>query len=532
MFALFSFGNSYVHAQTQSLSVTPPLIQLSLERGGVWQSSVKVVNPNPYELTVYAEVVDFEAAGELGQGRFIPIIESDPEAPSSLARWITLNRGPYLIPREQTVDVPFLVEVPEDAPPGGHFAAILVSTSEPSSGGGPFALKTSQAVTALFFVRIEGDVIEQGIIREFRSLERFYDVPTVDLTLRFENKGNVHLQPKGSIVIKNMWGSERGIIPVNQRTHFGNVLPKSIRDFKFSWSGDPAFTEIGRYTASVILAFGENGSQSVVGETTFWVLPFKATFITLGVILVIGSLIVLMIRLYVRHMLRLAGVDVSREQEAQFSSQAHLRPRRRSAYRTVTAPLSIGARDFRTRLSGVRAGFEVITALFGFISQYRVFFASVLLLIGAFIALVLYVGSATIPARPYEVTITDTDSKQVLDAEEVLYTQDRDLPPLSEQEQDFNLVLLNGSGVVGASTPFALLFEERGYVVSALDTEPTVVTQTTVRAPAELISTAEELVRVLRAGGGDGFDVEIVEETDESAPITITVTIGANALNL
>lgn len=60
-------------------------------------------------------------------------------------------------------------------------------------------------------MRVEGDVQEDGGIREFRAIDSFLDTPDVTFSLRFENKGNVHLQPRGNIVITNMWGQREGL---------------------------------------------------------------------------------------------------------------------------------------------------------------------------------------------------------------------------------------------------------------------------------------------------------------------------------
>jgi hypothetical protein len=55
-----------------SLSVTPTLFQMSAVAGQSWSSGVKVINNNPHELTVYAQVVNFAPQGESGEGKLIP----------------------------------------------------------------------------------------------------------------------------------------------------------------------------------------------------------------------------------------------------------------------------------------------------------------------------------------------------------------------------------------------------------------------------------------------------------------------------
>lgn len=412
-----------VHAQTaQMLTVTPPLYQISVNPGQLWQSTLKVVNSNEYPLTVYAEVVNFEAQGEAGQGKFIPIV-GDTSERATLAEWIEIGAGPYVIPPEQTIDLSFFVEVPTDAPPGGHFAAILVSTEPPQIDDDMIALKTSQAITSLFFMRVEGDVVEKGDVREFTVLDRSLELPEAQFSLRFENKGNVLLQPRGAIIITNMWGKERGVIPINSQTHFGNVLPKSIRNFNFTWKGEKSLTEIGRYRAEVSLAYGESGSQSAHAITYFWIIPIRATLFTLLAIGLFVAAVTWMVRRYIHNMLILAGVDVDAERARAREERDERKNAARTVRRNAILPLEVGAKEFQQRLIGRSALFEVPGAILQFIWQYKVFFGSVLFLIASFIAIVLYVSDAAEGTKDYEVTITEGGTPRTLTDDEVRSVQ-------------------------------------------------------------------------------------------------------------
>ena len=86
--------------QSMSVTVTPPLFQLTIGPGESWASTVKIVNDNPYDATYYATVMDFASEGEEGHGRFVPLVEEtgDPvRANFSLASWISIKPGPYEI---------------------------------------------------------------------------------------------------------------------------------------------------------------------------------------------------------------------------------------------------------------------------------------------------------------------------------------------------------------------------------------------------------------------------------------------------
>ncbi len=408
--SIFLLFPSNSHAQqSQILSVTPPLFQLSALPGDIWQSSIKVVNGNSYPLTVFAEVVNFSPTGETGQGKFIPILSDaeTSEEKATLAEWIEIAKGPYVIPPEQTKDVTFFVEIPENAAPGGHYSAILISTQPPETQDDPMAVQAMQSVTSLFFVRVEGDVHEEGVIREFSISDALLERPEAEFSLRFENKGNVHLQPKGDILITNMWGTVRGSVPVNYQTHFGNVLPESIRNFNFSWKSDFSIADVGRYKAIVTLAYGEDGVKNVSAATYFWVIPIKATLMVLTVLGIFISLIVWMVRAYVRRMLTLAGVSTTSESIPSEKSLRHVSKKESlpTSYRSVSAPLKHGVLDLRARLKAVDESVDTIIILWNFVCLYKKFFISLVLIICIFVTSVLYIGKATEKHDRYEVII-------------------------------------------------------------------------------------------------------------------------------
>ena len=153
-------------------------------------------------------------------------------------------------------------------------------------------------------VEVRGDVREQGMIREFSTEKSVYQELSAKFALRFENKGNVHLQPQGDIVIFNMWGRERGKIPINQETQFGNVLPGQTRKFAFEWKGEENLFESGRYLARATLSYGRAERQNITRETAFWVIPVKPLLIFFGGVAALLAFIVALARLYIRRILR------------------------------------------------------------------------------------------------------------------------------------------------------------------------------------------------------------------------------------
>ncbi len=448
------------HAQNAtSLSVTPPLFQLSAEPGQIWQSSIKVINTNDFPLTVYAQPVNFEAQGENGRGRFLPILEQETDG-QTLAEWISVSEAPIIIDPESSKEVPFVVNLPDEVPPGGHFAAIFIGTRPPEETES-MAVRTSQVVSSLFFLTVSGDVIERGSIREFSVENSFTEVPTGRFVLRFQNEGNVHVRPRGNITIYNMWGKERGVIPINQQGNFGNVLPSSVRKFEFSWAGEPTLADIGRYTAEVVLGYGSNNEWRTLTRTVhFWVIPVKLALVAFGIILSLILLVRWAIKSYIRHMLRMAGIDPEERQQER----------------------AAGAVVMTKKLKNKTANARVIsdstpTSSFGgllvFVNRYLYFFIGIPSGIALLAIMFWYLSGALAPERGFEATVTQGDSAIEVNSETLrrdeLPTEHTDIPDLTAQPYAINII--NVSGESGKGAEVSLVLEEAGYRIDDIDIE-------------------------------------------------------------
>jgi hypothetical protein len=469
-FIVAVFAPFFTHAQNESLtlSVTPTLFNMTANPGQEWVSTVKVINSNPYELSVYADVVNFEAQGESGKGKFIPVFDGETTN-QALAEWVTLERKEVVIAPEQTIEIPFRIRVPEDAAPGGHFGAILIGTKSLDTGSGQTVVETSQIVTSLVFLRVTGDIVEDGAIREFRSTKYLSERPKMDFELRFQNNGNVHILPQGDIRIFNMWGEERGVIPVNKQTLFGYVLPGDIRKYTFSWSGEWSIADIGRYTAVATLAYGEDGRQFADSETVFWILPWKIAAVVIMTIIAFVMLVTWAIKLYIRKMLMLAGVTP--EMQSARANHSHRKMRNIS----VVAPIEEGILDLRESFAAGESWNERLDNIVKFLAKYKIFFFVSIAVLLFCSAVIWYVNSASVSERQYEVVIDGLDKNVTISSEQLQYEtlkENESNTIVQEGIKDYPPIkIVNQSGVPGLAAGLRVRLESMGYPIAELTNE-------------------------------------------------------------
>jgi len=491
---LFSHMPAAALAQTsdlsQTISVSPTLFEMKAAPGQTWTSEIRVVNVNNYDMVVYPQVVNFEPLDE--SGRVDLIFDMDASLPdATLAEWITISMQPVTILEQQTITIPFSITAPMGAPPGGHYAAILIGTRPPASDGGTSKVQTAQFVTSLLFVRIDGDIIEKGNIREFRSSKNIVPNSEATFELRFENTGNVYLQPQGDIVIYNMWGTKRGIIPINHQTNYGRVVQSSIREFVFSWKGEPTFLDIGRYKAVATLGYGEESKQFSNKTTYFWIIPYQQIFIALSIIISIVLFLGWIVRMYIRRMFMLAGIDPatarSRMQhkpqildlESTHFDDSNVKP---AAH--LFAPLRQGVLDVRNQILHRQQHVDKKQSIVEVLFTYRMFFVSLVGLGLIFAAILWFVTSVSNSSREYEVTIENTGAPITLSSEEIYYqTLKSSIAPqdaVAYIEQPFSIDVVNRSGTLGVAAQLRIDLEQKGYVVANVKTEIGASTNRTV----------------------------------------------------
>jgi hypothetical protein len=412
-----------------TLTITPPLFQMTASPGQAWSSDIKVVNNNPYDITVYASVMNFLAQGEGGAGRFIPANDTkDVPGGYTLASWLEVSKAPIFIRAEQSISVPFTLRVPKNAEPGGHYGAILIGTEPPPKTGGS-SVRVSSQLTSLFLVRVSGDVSEIGDIRSFSTEKALYQEPKASFALRFENKGNVHLLPQGNITIYNMWGKERGRILINQEADFGNVLPKSIRKFTFEWAGEQNFFDVGRYKAIATLAFGDKEKKTVYRAVNFWVIPVAPALKILAFLILFIWFVVWSIRRYVKKALALeaerikgfAGKTISQQNTEPEKLLKQAIKQEALTTQVLARPLVLGAVDLRKTIRPEVSAqhkkseeADVPMTMARFVKKYKLFLVFLAAVILGIIGISKYFGGVLARYRNFDVQVIHEDTKAEL----------------------------------------------------------------------------------------------------------------------
>ncbi len=258
-------------ASPMTMTLTPPYFSMALGAGTEWSSLLKFSNGGLYPLTVRADVQNFRTNGGSGIEFFAPSNEI-ATLPYELAAWVTIPTGGIRVAAGETVQIPFTIRVPKDAEPGGHYAGIMVGSE--TGGAVQGGVGVSSALSSLLLVRVAGEAVESGFIRDFSTENFVVQSQDASFQLEFKNTGNVHIEPRGEVEITNMFGKIRGHITLQSGSSFGHILPFSTKSFMFTWKGETNYLDIGLYRARATLYYGEQGEKVAYHNTYFLVFPW------------------------------------------------------------------------------------------------------------------------------------------------------------------------------------------------------------------------------------------------------------------
>ncbi len=279
---------------SQGLTISPFLLERQMQKGDTTEEIIDITNTSSRALPVVVTVNDFYPQGDNGEPIFLDAGKGDPHY--SLSSWLKIesNPKPILQPGEKT-SINFSITPPADAEDGGHYGALLFTFQGGTAEGS--AVAVTQKLGAIILVKL-GKAVTGGTISEFKTTKSFYEYAPVDFLTKFKNSGNVHVKPRGGIVITNWFGRKVATVLVNENAN--NVLPNSERLFNSTWNTGFAF---GHYKAEAQLVYDDTGTI-VTSVTYFWIIPWKITLLIAFILFLLIALVSWAMRSYNRRLIR------------------------------------------------------------------------------------------------------------------------------------------------------------------------------------------------------------------------------------
>ena len=174
-------------AYAESITMSPMNQRVVIAPGDSHSSSFTISNPGTatapidYTLSIQSFYVDANYNSVFGE----------PGKYSEITEWITIDspESGSLAPN-QAEEVNFTINVPEDAPSGGQYAAIIASIKSPEAPSGT-SIQELPSIAHIIFAEITGETVKQGEITG-AEVPSFLLSGNITASSTIKNTGNVH----------------------------------------------------------------------------------------------------------------------------------------------------------------------------------------------------------------------------------------------------------------------------------------------------------------------------------------------------
>jgi len=251
-------------AQTpvRSYTISPPSILAPLTPGQRSEGVVKLRNETDEPISFTVLIEDFIVTDTHGTPTILP-----PDTLSnkySASSWIAIYPNSFTIQPHQRQEMNYYIQIPSDARPGGHYAAVVFSPITEKGVDSTGATVQSQLGT-LFSVVIDGPIREKAEVSRFFA-PTFQEYGPIPVETQIKNMSDAHIRPVGNITMTNMLGG-KSVQPLKEH----NIFPEAARDY-VNLFGEKWM--LGRYTATFEATYGKN-NQTLMATVAFWVIPWK-----------------------------------------------------------------------------------------------------------------------------------------------------------------------------------------------------------------------------------------------------------------
>ncbi len=255
-------------------SISPMDQQIVLTPGDSYESSLKVSNPGSYttDLDYEVTVKPFYRNDESS------VVFDNKNGYGEMANWITItsHQTGHLSPNE-TDEVTFRIDVPEDAPAGGQYASVLVSSS--SSSNDNAMIKETRQIGHLIYAEISGETTRNGEIMSI-DVPSFLLSGNVRGTASIKNTGNVHGVASYKLQVFPLFSNEEVYTNEENPERF-LIMPEQTYYDETAWEQTP---EVGIYNVLYTVEFEGKTAQvsKLVIKCPIWLL-FIILFIVAGI---------------------------------------------------------------------------------------------------------------------------------------------------------------------------------------------------------------------------------------------------------
>lgn len=306
LLTLFTFNTPVNAADGEfTLQVSPSPMVLVLKPGETSTHELKIRNTGTEteQLRIDPRVFSINENGKVAL--------DDLKVPSEIGDWISFSAQEFTVKAGETYTQKVTFAIPESAGFSYSFS-LVVTRQDPPSAATKQRLQGKVAIFCLISIDRSGATrtIE---LQELKTDQGIYEYLPAMINVTLKNSGNTIVRPVGNIFIQRGSDDSTPITTLPVNSGDGYILPDSIRTLSANWSdgfqvvktatdaagniqknvewnwSQLSSIRVGKYTAKVVVLYNDGQRDvPVVGEVSFWVIPWKLLLGALVVLVILG----------------------------------------------------------------------------------------------------------------------------------------------------------------------------------------------------------------------------------------------------
>lgn len=250
---------------TNGIGVTPGLQEIEMSQDQP-EVSFEVVVSNSTESRVdfRLNTIDFGALDESGGVAFLGKTGQETYA-YSLSQWMQVATPEISLEPGATQSVTVTIKNDASLSPGGHYGAVLVTTRDTGQVQHDSVAMLPGASTLVLLKKSGGESYDLKI-DQIKANKPFLGLPQ-SAQLRFQNAGNIHVVPRGTVQLTGPFNSKLANGTINETSAF--VLPDTYRQMEvpLRYTSQPWLP--GRYTMKIEWRY-DGTDQMQTQEIHYW----------------------------------------------------------------------------------------------------------------------------------------------------------------------------------------------------------------------------------------------------------------------
>lgn len=221
----------------ERLQISPGEQTFLLVPGETFRSTIKVQNTGSRSFNYQLSVTPYSVT----DNKYSPDFET-LNSYTTLSNWVTFDWETGVANPNDSIEVPFTINVPKDVPSGGQYAAIMAQIARPEStpdhsSGNTIGITAVARAAMLLRATIPGNTREEGAIIE-NNVPSFLFTNPITVSSLVKNTGNIHIEAKYALQVFPLFSDEE-VYTTEENPDTRTILPETSRFHTLSWDGAP-----------------------------------------------------------------------------------------------------------------------------------------------------------------------------------------------------------------------------------------------------------------------------------------------------